>query len=144
VPIFLRKARRPGDEGPDCARVHGAALASEASDDDDVYGGRGAETAVGGDQWEIAQDGQLDVQGVNQPQLMTPRPGADEKATDIVALDRSSDEISEPGLDLFGLEVASTMQSSQRRENLGVEVRRCVQRVTREPPTNGAPQLVVE
>lgn len=125
-------------------RGHGATLASGSSGDDDVYGGRGAETAVGGDQWKITQDGQLDIQGVNQPQLMTPRPGADEKVTHVVSLDRSSDEITEPGLDVLGLEVASTMQSSQRSENFGVEVRRCVKRVTREPPTNGAPQLVVE
>lgn len=114
------------------------------SGDDDVHRGRGAETAVGGDQWNVTQDGQLDVQGVNEPQLMTPRPGADEKVTHVVALDRSSDEITEPGLDALGVEVAGTVQSSQRRENLGVEVRRCVKRVTREPPTNGAPQLVVE
>jgi hypothetical protein len=123
---------------------HGATLASEALGDYDVDGGHGAETAVGGDQGKITQDGQLDIQRVNQPQLMTPRPCADQKVIHIVALDRSSDEITEPGLDVLGLEVTSTMQSSQRRKDLGVEVRRCVQRVTREPLADGVPQLVVE
>lgn len=125
-------------------RGRGATLASGGSGDDDVYGGRGAETAVGGDQWKITQDGQLDVQGVNRPQLMAPRPGADEKVSHSVALDWSSDQVTEFGLDLIGLEVPSTMQSSQRRENLGVEVRRGMQHMTREPSTDGAPQLVVE
>ena len=66
-------------------------ITSEGSGDDDVYGGSGVETAVGGDQWKIEHDGQLDIQGVNQPQLMTPRPGADQEATHIVTVDRSSD-----------------------------------------------------
>ncbi len=116
----------------------------EGSDGDDVYGRRDVETAVGGDQWKIEHDRQLDVQGVNQSELVTPRPRADEKLTDIVALDRSGAEITEPGLDVFGLEIAGTMQPSESREDLGVKVRRCVQTVTCEPPTNGAPELVVE
>ena len=49
---------------------------SEASErrfsGDDVCGGRGVQAAVGGDQGKIADDGQLKVQDVNQPQLMTP------------------------------------------------------------------------
>lgn len=55
----------------------------ERGSGDDV---RGVQTAVGGDQCKVARDGQLDVQGVDQSQLMTPRPGADEKVTDIVAI----------------------------------------------------------
>ena len=96
---------------------------SEGSGQDDVREGRGAETAVGGDQWKIAFDGQLDVQGIDQPQLMTSRPGANEKVPDIVALDRSCDEGTQFGFDTLGLEVASPMQSFQRRQNIGVEVR---------------------
>jgi hypothetical protein len=38
---------------------------------DDVAGGRGVEAAVGGDQGKIADDGQVNVQGVRQPKLMT-------------------------------------------------------------------------
>jgi hypothetical protein len=126
------------------ARVQGAALVSEGSGDDDVCSGHSEKAAVGGDQWKIAHEGQLNVQGIDQSQLMTSRPGADEKVTDIVALDRGCDEVTQLGFDVFGLEVASPMQSSQRRENLGVEVGRCVQRVAREPPANGATRLVVK
>ena len=132
------------DPCTDRIRESGAGRWQARSGDDHVCVGCGAETTVGGDQWKIAHDGQLDVQGVDQPQLMTPRPRADEKVTDIVALDRCSDEVTQPGLDVLGLEVASPMQSSQRRENFGLQVRRCVQRVTPESPTNGATQLVVE
>lgn len=102
------------------------------------------ETAVRSDQWKTAQDGQPDIQRVNQAQLMTPRPGVDKKVSHTVALDGCSDEVTKFGLDVLSPQVASTMKSPQRRENLGVEVRRCVQRVTREPPTNGAPQLIVK
>ena len=111
--------------------ANAAGLASELSGGNDVHGSCGAETAVGGDQWEIEHDGQLDVQGVDQSQLMAPRPGADEMVTHIVALNRGSDEVTEPGLDVMGRDVTGTMQSSQGREDLGVEVRGCVQHLAR-------------
>ncbi len=60
----------------------------------------------------MERDGKLHVQGVNQTQLVTPRPRAVKKSTDIVALDRSSGERLESRLDIAGLEVARTMQSS--------------------------------
>lgn len=107
--------------------------------DDDVHRGRGVETAVGGDQWKTARDSQLDIQRVNQPQLMTPPPRVDEKVSHIVALDWCSDEVAKSGLDVLSQQVAGAMQASQCSKNLGVKVRRCVQRVTREPPTNGRP-----
>ena len=42
------------------------------SADDDLYGGRRAKSTVGGDQWKIAEDCQLDIQGVDEPELMAP------------------------------------------------------------------------
>lgn len=102
------------------------------------------ETAVGSDQWKTTQDGELDIQRVNQPQLMTPRPRVDKLVPHAVALDWCSDEVTKCGLNVLSPQVASTMKLAQRRKNLGVEVRRCVQRVTCEPPTNGVPQLIAQ
>lgn len=48
------------------------------------------------------------------------------------------------GLDNVGLEVASPVQSSQDRENLGIDVRRRMRSVGRDPTANGAAQLVVQ
>lgn len=84
----------------------------EESGGDDVCRGHGPKTAVSGDQPKIAHDGQLDVQGIDQPQLMPSRPGANDKFTDTVPLDRGCHEVTQLGFDVFGLEVTSPMQSS--------------------------------
>ncbi len=61
-----------------------------------------------------------------------------------MALDRSSGERLESRLDVVGLEIARAMQPTQRREDLGVEVGWCVQRVAHEPPSDGTTHLVVQ
>ena len=116
--------------------------AGRVSRDYDVSSGRISKAAVGGDQRKVKRDRQLDVQGIDQPQLMTSRPGVDEQITHTVSLDRCSSEPSEPGLDVSGINVPCAVQSAQNGEDFGVEVGWCMQRVAREPPANGATEFV--
>lgn len=102
------------------------------------------QSTVGGDQRYIQRYSQLYVQGVNQTELVSSCPGAEEKIGRGVALDRSSDKFVKLRLDTAGLKFASPVQSAQRGQNLGIDVSWCMQPVACDPPAHGTTQLVVQ
>ena len=69
---------------------------------------------------------------------------SEEKTRHWVALDRSSGKIVKLRLNTVRLAFAGTVQSSQRRENLDIDVSGCMQRVACDAPTNGGTRLVVQ
>ncbi len=90
-----RQYRQPkGTRGPQSKRSgeieDGSSRGSHATD---VRSGGRAEAAVGRDQPKAERDGQLDLQRVDQPQLLTSRSGADQQIADAVPLDRSGVEM---------------------------------------------------
>ncbi len=92
-----------------------------------------SETRVRGDDRRVEAARQLHVRRVDESDVSPPAPRACEERRELVPLDWRIGNTPEPITDPARRHLASTMQPSERREHLRIEVRRRVQLMTPEP-----------
>jgi hypothetical protein len=66
--------------------------------------------------------GQLDVEGVDQTEVAAPPPCAEEQGSEEVSFDGCGGERFEPGTHLGSREAIVSLEPSESREHLGVEM----------------------
>lgn len=81
------------------------------------------QAAIGGHQGYSSGHGELDVQRIHEPQLVSTCPRSAEKVAHGMALDRSGGEVVDHRLGGARIEIAGPVQPSQCRENLSIRVR---------------------
>jgi hypothetical protein len=66
--------------------------------------------------------GELDIDSIDQPQVMTQLPCSCEQRDEKVPFDRGLSQTLKPHRDLWGGEVSAAVETSECREYLGVEM----------------------
>lgn len=100
------------------------------------------QATIGGDERQSAGYGEFDVERVGQAQLVASCPCAEQEVIRRVSLNGRRGQRTQLDLNLVGAEFPGSVQPSQSREDLGIDVRGCVQAMSSDTAADGLTQRV--